>query len=64
MCAYPVKRTKYYPGAPLMDIDVRDDKPHNFYLVAILVRNVDTDATTQVYQNVRRARSWIFENSK
>jgi len=20
MCAYPVKRTKYYPGAPLMDI--------------------------------------------
>ncbi|XP_017003478.2 phenoloxidase-activating factor 3-like [Drosophila takahashii] len=64
MCGYPVTRTKFYPGAPLMDIDVRKEKPHSFYLVAILVRNVDTDATTQVYQNVRRARSWIKENTK
>ncbi|XP_017074628.1 melanization protease 1 [Drosophila eugracilis] len=65
LCGYPVKRTKFYPGSALMDIDVRSDKPHNFYLVAILVRNVDAgQATTQVYQNVRRARSWIMENVK
>ncbi|XP_017048785.1 serine protease easter [Drosophila ficusphila] len=65
LCGYPVKRTKFYPGTALMDIDVRGEKPHSFYLVAILVRSVDAgQATTQVYQNVRRARSWITENAK
>ncbi|XP_016983760.1 phenoloxidase-activating factor 3 [Drosophila rhopaloa] len=65
LCGYPVKRTKFYPGSALMDIDVQGDKPHSFYLVALLVRNVDAGgATTQVYQNVRNARSWIADNSK
>ncbi|KAH8247055.1 hypothetical protein KR032_008231, partial [Drosophila birchii] len=64
LCGFPVKRTKYYPGAPLMEVDVQRDVPHSFYLVALLVRTVDSgDATTQIYQDVRQARSWIMENS-
>ncbi|KAH8265259.1 hypothetical protein KR038_002496, partial [Drosophila bunnanda] len=64
LCGFPVKRTKYFPGAPLMDVDVQRDVPHSFYLVALLVRTVDSgDATTQIYQDVRQARSWIMETS-
>ncbi|KAH8276923.1 hypothetical protein KR026_002495, partial [Drosophila bipectinata] len=65
VCAYPVKRTKFYPGSPLMDVNVERDVPHNFYLVALLVKSVDAgQATTQIYQDVRPSRSWIMANSQ
>ncbi|KAH8292461.1 hypothetical protein KR054_010580 [Drosophila jambulina] len=64
LCGFPVKRTKYFPGAPLMDVDVQREVPRSFYLVALLVRTVDSgDATTQIYQDVRQARPWIMETS-
>ncbi|KAH8294665.1 hypothetical protein KR018_001015, partial [Drosophila ironensis] len=65
VCAYPVKRIKFYPGSVLMDVDVQRDVPKSFYLVALLVKDVDAgEATTQIFQDVRPARSWIMENSK
>ncbi|XP_017017582.1 phenoloxidase-activating factor 3 [Drosophila kikkawai] len=65
LCGFPLKRTKYFPGAPLMDVDVQRDVPQSFYLVALLVRNVvsNDDTTTQIYQDVRQARSWIMETT-
>ncbi|KAH8382924.1 hypothetical protein KR009_005810 [Drosophila setifemur] len=64
LCGFPIKRTKFYPGTALMDIEVQNNKPHSFYVVALLVRSLDVGAaTTQIYQDLRPSRSWILENS-
>ncbi|KAH8344299.1 hypothetical protein KR084_009480, partial [Drosophila pseudotakahashii] len=63
VCSYPVRNDKFYPGTALMDIDVQDEKPHSFYLVALLVKMVTGKVPVHIYQNVRPARRWILENS-
>ncbi|XP_017139906.1 phenoloxidase-activating factor 1 [Drosophila miranda] len=64
LCGFPVKRTKFYEGAALMDISVERNVPHSFYVVALLARVMNVGVvTTHVYQDLRRARPWIMENT-
>lgn len=60
-CTYPVKRTKFYEGAALMELNIEKDVPRSFYLVGILVKVVTYGQTTVlVFQDVRPSRSWLI----
>lgn len=64
-CAYPVKRTKFYEGAALVELNIERDVPRSFYLVGILVKVVTNGQTTvMVFQDVRPWRSWLMQKTR
>lgn len=64
-CAYPVKRTKFYEGAALMELNIERDVPRSFYLAAILVKVINNGQTTVMFfQDVRPWRSWLKQKTQ
>ncbi|XP_052851933.1 phenoloxidase-activating factor 1-like [Drosophila gunungcola] len=65
LCAVRDKHDNFYPGSPLMGIEVVDGKPKNFYLIGIssgIISLPDADRDTFAVLRIAPFRKWILKN--
>ncbi|XP_017032867.1 CLIP domain-containing serine protease HP8-like [Drosophila kikkawai] len=66
LCGVEIKPNNLMSGSPLMDVEVVDGKPRNFYLVGINTFETESDSASPIYidgfMRILPFRNWILEN--